>query len=212
MQAIVFLLDAVISFFCVLFLLRFMMQAMRVSFAGQPRQFRRRPHQLGGQTLAPHHSRHRRLDWSTVFAAFALQLLLAGILIALPDPFCEADGLSLVPMILWFALRGRAPPGRLHHDRRADPASRAVVDQSLLAAGRPGPATHPADARPDPPPHPADFRHRSLAAGRHPAPASGPDVPVSDWLRVAADGRITLTLHIQPGAKKPNSPGCMAMP
>jgi uncharacterized protein (TIGR00251 family) len=25
---------------------------------------------------------------------------------------------------------------------------------------------------------------------------------LSDWLRVAADGRITLTLHIQPGAKK----------
>jgi len=25
---------------------------------------------------------------------------------------------------------------------------------------------------------------------------------VSDWFRVAADGRITLTLHIQPGAKK----------
>jgi hypothetical protein len=25
---------------------------------------------------------------------------------------------------------------------------------------------------------------------------------VSDWLRVAADGRITLTLHIQPGARK----------
>lgn len=25
---------------------------------------------------------------------------------------------------------------------------------------------------------------------------------MSDWLRVAADGRITLTLHIQPGAKK----------
>ena len=24
---------------------------------------------------------------------------------------------------------------------------------------------------------------------------------MSDWLRVAADGRITLTLHIQPGAK-----------
>lgn len=31
MQPIVFLLDAVISFFCSLFLLRFMMQAMRVS-------------------------------------------------------------------------------------------------------------------------------------------------------------------------------------
>jgi len=25
---------------------------------------------------------------------------------------------------------------------------------------------------------------------------------VNDWYRVAADGRITLTLHIQPGAKK----------
>jgi uncharacterized protein (TIGR00251 family) len=25
---------------------------------------------------------------------------------------------------------------------------------------------------------------------------------VSDWLRVAVDGRLTLTLHIQPGAKK----------
>jgi uncharacterized protein (TIGR00251 family) len=25
---------------------------------------------------------------------------------------------------------------------------------------------------------------------------------VSDWLRQAADGRITLTLHIQPGTKK----------
>mgnify|MGYP000856062915 FL=1 len=34
MQAIVFLVDAVVSFFCTLFLLRFMMQAMRVSFGG----------------------------------------------------------------------------------------------------------------------------------------------------------------------------------
>ena len=25
---------------------------------------------------------------------------------------------------------------------------------------------------------------------------------MSDWFRVAADGRITLTLHLQPGAKK----------
>ena len=25
---------------------------------------------------------------------------------------------------------------------------------------------------------------------------------MSDWFRIAADGRITLTLHIQPGAKK----------
>jgi uncharacterized protein len=30
---------------------------------------------------------------------------------------------------------------------------------------------------------------------------------VSDWYRVAADGRITLTLHIQPGAKKTETAG-----
>ena len=30
---------------------------------------------------------------------------------------------------------------------------------------------------------------------------------MSDWFRVAADGRITLTLHIQPGAKKTEAAG-----
>lgn len=30
---------------------------------------------------------------------------------------------------------------------------------------------------------------------------------MSDWFRVAADGRITLTLHIQPGAKKTETAG-----
>ena len=31
---------------------------------------------------------------------------------------------------------------------------------------------------------------------------------MSDWYRVAVDGRITLTLHIQPGAKKTEIAGC----
>jgi len=30
---------------------------------------------------------------------------------------------------------------------------------------------------------------------------------VSDWYRVSSDGRITLTLHIQPGAKKTECAG-----
>ncbi|MDD2872804.1 MAG: DUF167 family protein [Azoarcus sp.] len=30
---------------------------------------------------------------------------------------------------------------------------------------------------------------------------------MSDWLREAADGSLTLTLHIQPGAKKPGFAG-----
>ena len=35
MQAVLFLVNAVAAFFCTLFLLRFMMQLARVSFAGQ---------------------------------------------------------------------------------------------------------------------------------------------------------------------------------
>ncbi len=105
MQAIIFLLDAVISFFCILFLLRFMMQAMRISFAGQLGNFivaltnwavkplRRIIPGIGG------------LDWSSLFAAFALQLLLAGIIIGLSNHLAEADLAGLVLMLLWFALR-----------------------------------------------------------------------------------------------------------
>lgn len=106
MQAIFFLLDAVVSFFVSLFLLRFIMQVMRVSFAGQLGHFvvaltnwavkplRRIIPGVGG------------LDWSSVFVAFALQLLFAGIVIATTPRFAEADALDLAPMILWFALRG----------------------------------------------------------------------------------------------------------
>jgi len=105
MQAIVFLLDAVISFFCTLFLLRFMMQVMRVSFAGQLGNFivaltnwavkplRRIIPGLGG------------LDWSSLFAAFALQLVMAGIIIGLSNNLATVDLVSLVPLLLWFALR-----------------------------------------------------------------------------------------------------------
>jgi len=106
MQAVTFLLDAVVSFFCALFLLRFMMQAMRVSFAGQLGNFvvaltnwavkplRRIIPGVGG------------LDWSSVFAALVLQLLLAGVLIGLSGRLIETDGATLVMMIGWFALRG----------------------------------------------------------------------------------------------------------
>jgi YggT family protein len=105
MQAIIFLLDAVISFFCTLFLLRFMMQAMRVSFNGQIGHFvvaltnwavkplRRIIPGIGG------------LDWSSIFAAYALQLLLTGIIVGLSSRFGEVDVAALAPTILWFALR-----------------------------------------------------------------------------------------------------------
>ncbi|MDP3438838.1 MAG: YggT family protein [Azonexus sp.] len=105
MQAIIFLLDSVISFFCVLFLLRFMMQAMRVSFAGQPGNFVVALTNWAVKPLRRIIPGIAGLDWSSVFAAFALQLLLSGILIALSGRFAEPDIAGLALMVLWFALR-----------------------------------------------------------------------------------------------------------
>lgn len=105
MQAVVFLLNAVVSFFCALFLLRFMMQAMRVSFGGQLGNFvmtltnwavkplRRIIPGIGG------------LDWASLFAALALQLLLAGLLFGAAGLPLAADGATIALMIGWFAVR-----------------------------------------------------------------------------------------------------------
>ena len=105
MQAITFLLDAVASFFCTLFLLRFMMQAMRVSFAGQIGDFvvkltnwaikplRRFIPGLGG------------FDWASLLAALGAQLALSGILLGLAGPSINTDGGTLALMVLWFAIR-----------------------------------------------------------------------------------------------------------
>jgi YggT family protein len=106
MQPVLFLINAVVSFFCVLFLLRFMMQAMRVSFAGQLGNF---VVALTNWAVKP----LRRIipgvggfDWSCVFAAFVLQLLLAGLLVGLSSHLVEADGGTMAMMVGWFALRG----------------------------------------------------------------------------------------------------------
>ena len=105
MQAVAFLLDAVAGFFCTLFLLRFLMQALRVSFRGQIGDFvvkltnwavkplRRAIPGLGGQ------------DWASVVAALAVQLLLAALLVGLAGPGLNADPGKLAGMVLWFAVR-----------------------------------------------------------------------------------------------------------
>lgn len=104
MQAVVFLLDAVVSFFCALFVLRFMMQAMRVSFGGQLGHFvvaltnwavkplRRAIPGVGG------------LDWASLVAALALQLALGALLIGLLGGF-RPDAGTLALMVGWFAVR-----------------------------------------------------------------------------------------------------------
>ena len=94
MQAIIFLLDAVVSFFCSLFLLRFMMQAMRVSFAGQ----------LGNFVVA-------LTNWAVkplrrIIPGISGLDLFAGIVVGASTHFGDVDVASLAPMILWFALRG----------------------------------------------------------------------------------------------------------
>jgi YggT family protein len=79
---------------------------MRVSFAGQLGNF---VVALTNWAVKP----LRRIipgvggfDWSCVFAAFALQLLLAGLLVGLSGRLVETDGGTMAMMIGWFALRG----------------------------------------------------------------------------------------------------------
>lgn len=105
MQAIVFLLDAVASFFCTLFLLRFMMQALRVSFAGQIGDF---VVKLTNWAVKP----LRRIipgvggfDWASLLAALAVQLLFTGIVVGAATRFGEVDAAGVAPMIIIMALR-----------------------------------------------------------------------------------------------------------
>lgn len=105
MQALAFLLDAIAGFFCTLFLLRFMMQAMRVSFAGQLGNFvvaltnwavkpiRRIIPGFGG------------MDWASLIAALAMQLLLSAVLIGLAGAGLAADAATLAGMAIWHAVR-----------------------------------------------------------------------------------------------------------
>ena len=104
MQAITFLLDAVVSFFCTLFLLCFMMQAMRVSFAGQIGDFVVKLTNWGVKPLRQVIPGIGGFDWASVVAALLLQLALAGILVSL-SPLALADDGNLPLMILWFAVR-----------------------------------------------------------------------------------------------------------
>jgi YggT family protein len=105
MQAVFFLLDAVVSFFCTVFLLRFMMQAMRVSFSGQ----------LGGFVVALTNWAVKPLrrvipglggfDWASLLAALLLQLALSGVFLALSGRDLFTDGGAIALMAIWFALK-----------------------------------------------------------------------------------------------------------
>jgi YggT family protein len=104
MQAIVFLLDAIVSFFCTLFLLRFMMQAMRVSFASQIGDFVVKLTNWAVKPLRRIIPGVGGLDWASLLAALALQLLFTGIIVGTAARFGEVDLMGVAPMILLHAV------------------------------------------------------------------------------------------------------------
>ncbi len=105
MQPVIFLLDAVVSFFCTLFLLRFMMQAMRVSFSGQLGNFVVALTNWAVKPLRRVIPGAGGFDWASLLAALAMQVLLSGLLIGLSPVALSADPTSLALMVAWFSVR-----------------------------------------------------------------------------------------------------------
>lgn len=105
MQAILFLLDSVVSFFCALFVLRFLMQAMRISFAGQIGDFIVKLTNWAVKPLRRVIPGVGGFDWASLLAALGLQLALSAILVAVAGPNLTHDAASIVLMAVWFAVR-----------------------------------------------------------------------------------------------------------
>ncbi len=105
MEAVFFLLNAVIGFFTALFLLRFLMQLARISFAGQIGDFVVKLTNWAVKPLRRLIPGFAGIDWASLLAALALQTLLAGLIVGISGaPLGDAPGAGL--MILLFAVRG----------------------------------------------------------------------------------------------------------
>lgn len=105
MRAVIFLADAVASFFCVLFLLRFVMQALRVSFAGPVGHFAVALTNWAVLPLRKVIPGTRGYDWASLLAAFLAQLALSLLIIALSSSYLPVDLGDAAPLILLGALR-----------------------------------------------------------------------------------------------------------
>jgi YggT family protein len=105
MQAIAFLLDAVAGFFCALLLLRFMMQAMRVSFAGQFGDFIVRMTNWAVKPLRRIIPGFGGMDWASVVAALGIQLLLSIVIVGLAGPGGAADPGTMALFAAGYAVR-----------------------------------------------------------------------------------------------------------
>ena len=105
MQVLIFLVDAVVSFFCTLFLLRFLMQVTRVSFAGQFGDFVVKLTNWAVKPLRRVIPGIGGMDWASLVAALALQILLSALVVGLAGPSLAVDGGAMALMALWFAVR-----------------------------------------------------------------------------------------------------------
>ncbi len=103
MEAVFFLLNAVISFFTTLFLLRFLMQLMRVSFAGQIGDFVVKLTNWAVKPLRRVIPGLAGIDWASLLAALGLQALLAGLIVGMSGAVPGGDAALA---ILLFAVRG----------------------------------------------------------------------------------------------------------
>jgi len=106
MQAVFFLINAIVSFFCTLLLLRFMMQMARVSFAGQLGDFVVKLTNWAVKPLRRIVPGVAGVDWASLVAALWLQLMLSGLLISLSSVELGADAIGTILMILMLAIRG----------------------------------------------------------------------------------------------------------
>lgn len=106
MQAVFFLFNAVVSFFCTLFLLRFMMQMARVSFAGQIGDFVVKTTNWAVKPLRRIVPGMAGVNWASLIAALWLQLMLSALVISLSPMELTADSAGMVLMILMLAIRG----------------------------------------------------------------------------------------------------------
>jgi YggT family protein len=105
MQVLIFLVDAVVSFFCTLFLLRLLMQVTRVSFAGQFGDFVVKLTNWAVKPLRRVIPGIGGMDWASLVAALALQILLSALVVGLAGPSLAVDGGAMALMALWFAVR-----------------------------------------------------------------------------------------------------------
>jgi YggT family protein len=105
MHVLIFLVDAVVSFFCTLFLLRFLMQVTRVSFAGQFGDFVVKLTNWAVKPLRRVIPGIGGIDWASVVAALVLQLLLSALLVGLAGPSVAVAGGAVALMALSLAVR-----------------------------------------------------------------------------------------------------------